>query len=283
MDAIDPVINGETRLHVIIGDPVSQVKSPAALTPLLRARAQNAVVVPVHVAGEHVAAFLAAAELVQNLDSILVTVPHKLACFEHCRETSERARFLAAVNVMRRGDNGGWYGEMFDGIALVSAVREAGFEPLGSRALLIGAGGAGSAIALALVEAGVQLLSVHDIDRGRRNRLVDRLAQRHNATLAAESSDPTGFDLIVNASPAGMQAGDSLPVNEAHLRPEMFVACVITAPAVSPIVAAARAAGCATSTGAQMHAAQQRTLVDFMLGKPASVSTPSSRTATQQR
>ena len=266
MDTIDAAINGETRLHVIIGDPIAQVKSPAALTPLLHARGHNGVVVPVHIAGEDVSAFLTNAQRIRNLDSILITVPHKLACFEQCHATSERARFLEAVNVMRRDAAAGWYGEMFDGLALVRAVRERGFDPQGRRALLVGAGGAGSAIALALLEAGVQALSIHDVDAARRDRLLARLAQRHDATLTAGSPDPTGFDLIVNASPAGMRAQDPLPFLAERLHKEMFVSCVITSPVLSPLITAARAAGCATSTGAQMHAAQQDMLVDFMLG-----------------
>ena len=183
MDIPEHVIDGETRLHVIVGDPIAQVKSPSALTPMLLARGHNSIVVPVHISKEHLAEFLRAAQQIHNLHSILVTVPHKLACFEHCQATSERARFLQAVNVMRRyspgeshnGDNsdsGGWYGEMFDGVALVRAVRDAGFEPRGRRALLFGAGGAGSAIALALIESGVQALFIHDIDDQRRE--VDR-------------------------------------------------------------------------------------------------------------
>lgn len=263
-------INGETRLHIIVGDPIAQVKSPQALTPILHARGQNAVVIPVHVASKDLSAFLTSASTLHNLDSVLVTVPHKLACFRHCQMTSERARFLEAVNIMRRSDGGGWYGEMFDGVALVRAVRESGLEPQGRRALLIGAGGAGSAIALALVEAGVHALSIHDIDSERRDRLLDRLIKRfgqpRGAELAAGSMDPSGFDLIVNATPQGMQDGDSLPFHATGLRREMFVACVITAPIPSPAVRAAQAAGCATSSGAQMHAAQQQILVDFMLG-----------------
>jgi shikimate dehydrogenase len=279
MDIPEHVINGETRLHVIVGDPIAQVKSPSALTPMLLAQGHNAVVVPVHLTKEHLAAFLRAAQQIHNLDSILVTVPHKLACFEHCGATSERAQFLEAVNVMRRyspddnhshshshGGGSGWYGEMFDGVALVRAVRAAGFEPRGQRALLFGAGGAGSAIALALVESGVQALSIHDIDDQQRDRLLTRLAIYRDVELAKGTTDPSEFDLVVNATPSGMREGDPLPFLPANLRKEMFVACVITAPALSPVVSLARDLGCATSTGGQMHAAQQQMLVDFMLG-----------------
>ena len=277
MDTPAHVIDGETRLHIIVGDPIAQVKSPSALTPMLLARGHNAVVVPVHISKEHLPQFLRAAQQIHNLDSILVTVPHKLACFEHCRASSERARFLQAVNVMRRyrpdhshhhqdSDSGGWYGEMFDGVALVRAVRDAGFEPRGRRTLLFGAGGAGSAIALALVESGVQALSIHDIDDERRDRLLTRLATHRGVELARGTTDPGGFDLVVNATPSGMREEDPLPFQAENLKKEMFVACVVTAPALSPVVSAARDAGCATSTGGQMHAAQQQVLVDFMLG-----------------
>ena len=96
---------------------------------------------------------MAAAKRVINLDGIVITIPHKFAALRHCDETTERARFLGAVNVLHRVADGRWRGDMTDGVAMVAALRKAGCEPAGRRALLAGAGGAGSAVALALIEA----------------------------------------------------------------------------------------------------------------------------------
>lgn len=269
------MLNGATRLHVIVGDPIAQVKSPAGMTQALEALGRNAVVVPIHVTPDDLSAFLTGLGLARNLDGIIVTVPHKFACYRHCTTASDRAHFLGAVNILRRTQDGGWYGEMLDGLGFVSAVRAKGYDPRGKRALLLGAGGAASAIALALLEAGVRELAIHDIDTSRRDTLVRRLADSHPTPVFAGSTDPRGFELVANATPAGMRPEDPLPVEIEHLQPHMFVGCVITAPAVSPVAAAARAIGCATSVGGDMYLAEQKMMLDFLLA-PEAVAQPAS-------
>jgi shikimate dehydrogenase len=97
-----PSLDGETRLHFIVGDPVGQTKSPAGLTAEFAARKVNAVCVPVHVTSGDFDAFMAAAKRVINLDGIVITIPHKFSALRHCDEVSERARFLGAANLMHR-------------------------------------------------------------------------------------------------------------------------------------------------------------------------------------
>jgi len=259
-------LTGATRLNVIVGDPIAQVKSPAGMTAAFIARGYDGILAPVQVSTDDLGEFLDIAGRLKNLDHIIVTVPHKFACFDHCASTTERAGFAAAVSIMRRRPEGGWHGDMTDGLGFVEAVRAKGYEPAGKRALLVGAGGAGSAIAMALVEAGVRELAVHDGDATRRDDLISRLRALGRATISVGSADPSGFDLVANATPAGMKPGDPLPVDARRLSPSTFVGCVITVPAVSPIVEAARAVGCPTSTGTDMYNALQSAMVDFLLG-----------------
>jgi shikimate dehydrogenase len=262
-------LTGATRLHIIVGDPISQVKSPGGLTRAFADRGHDGILVPVQVSVEDLGDFLKSADRLKNLDSIVVTVPHKFSCFKHCRSATERATFLGATNLMRRRPDGGWHGEMVDGVGFVGAVRAQGCDPKGKRALQIGAGGAGSAIALALVDAGVKELAIHDEDKARRDSLISRLNALGKARVVAGSPDPTGFDLVANATPAGMKPGDPLPVDVSRLSPSTFVGCVITVPAVSPIVEAARRLGCSTSTGTDMYNALQGSMIDFLLGPEA--------------
>jgi len=256
-----PGLSGATRIHLIIGDPVAQTKSPAGLTREFSARGVDAVCIPMQVAPADIDAFFAIAKRVQNIDGIVVTVPHKLAATRHCDALSERSRVLAAVNAMRREPDGRWSGDMTDGIALVAALRAAGCEPKGRRALVVGAGGAGSAVALALAEAGAGV-AVHDIDAARRDDLVRRLG---TWSIAAGSADPTGCDLVVNATPLGMTAGDPLPVDAARLAPGAVVADLVTGPAVTPLLIAARERGEQIVTGDDMFAPQAGILADFLL------------------
>lgn len=144
-------LSGETRIFAIIGHPIAQVKAPAGLTRGLAERGRNAVVIPFHVLPEDVDALIAALKPIRNLDGIIATIPHKFAAQSHCDVMSERARILTSANVMRRR-GAEWEGDMTDGVGFVLGIRQAGGSPEGKRALLIGAGGAGSAIGLELLE-----------------------------------------------------------------------------------------------------------------------------------
>jgi shikimate dehydrogenase len=265
-----PSLNGETRLHLIVGDPVAQTRSPSGLTAEFAARGVNAVCVPVHVAAADFEDFMRAAKRVHNIDGIVITIPHKFAALRHCDEASDRARLLGAANVLHRIAPGRWRGDMTDGTAMVAALRRAGCEPGGRRALVIGAGGAGSAVALALIEAGVSVLAVVDMDEGRREGLVKRLRAKAPAVARAGTADATGYDLIVNATPIGMKPGDPLPVDAARLAPAAFVGDLITKPAMTPLLEAARRRGCRVVTGEDMFAVQAGHMADILLAPPAS-------------
>ena len=259
------LLNGDTRVHFIVGDPIAQVKSPSGVTQAFRERGRNAMVLPAHVTPKHFSSWHTGVSHAQNVDGIIVTVPHKFAAFGLCASASERATFLRAVNTMRRNADGSWHGDMFDGLGFVEAMRDKGCEPRGERALLVGAGGAGSAIAHALLLAGVSSLAIADTSKLRRTTLIDRLNWLKTAPVTHGSTDPTGYDIVLNATPMGMKEGDAYPVDVSKLDVNMFVGCVITAPAVSPLIAAARAQGCATITGADMFGRVRDLMVDFLL------------------
>jgi shikimate dehydrogenase len=264
-----PSLNGETRLHLIVGDPVAQTKSPSGLTREFAVRKVNAICVPVHVAAPDFDRFMRAAKRVHNIDGIVVTIPHKFGALRHCDEASERARFLGAANLLHRVARGRWRGDMTDGTATVTALRRAGCEPGGRRALVVGAGGAGSAVALALIEAGVATLAIADIDEERRDSLLRRLAARSPAVARAGTADPAGFGLVVNATPAGMNPADPLPVEVARLDAAALVADLITRPAMTPLIEAARRHGCKIVTGEDMFAVQAGYMADILLAQPA--------------
>jgi shikimate dehydrogenase len=259
------LLDGATRVHSIVGDPIAQVKSPAGVSLAFQERGHNAMVMPAHVAPTDLAAWLNSASLAKNVDGVIVTIPHKFACFDLCATTSDRASFLKTVNTMRRNPDGTWHGDMFDGMGFCAAMTDAGCKMEGKRALLIGAGGAGSAIAYSLVMAGVSELAIHDEDDARRTTLVNRLASLNRGSVTHGSMNPTGFDIALNATPMGMKSGDPYPLDVAQISSNMFVGCVITAPAVSPLVQAARDKGCSTVTGADMFGRVRDLMVEFLL------------------
>ncbi|GAA5543894.1 MULTISPECIES: shikimate dehydrogenase [Brucella] len=258
-----PELNGALRLHFVIGDPIAQVKSPQGVTEMLQSRGHNAICIPGHVKPEDLASFWQGARALQNLDGIIVTVPHKIAATRMADRLSETAAFLGSVNTLRRTPTG-WEGAMFDGMGHVAALRKAGCQLEGKKVLLAGAGGAGGAIAYALVQSGIAELAVHEMDAARRDSLIERLSSLGLAKIGVGTSDPSGFDVIVNATPAGMKEGDALPFDGDKLASDMFVGEVITKPAISPLVARAREIGCGTITGADMFVEVRDLMVDFL-------------------
>lgn len=257
--------SGATRVIYVVGDPIAQVKSPAGVTAMLRERGLNAIVVPAHVAPADLAQWVAATTAMRNVDGIIVTVPHKFAALALCQHSTARAASIGAVNVMRRDAAGDWFGDMCDGAGHVAGLIKAGCDPRGKHALLVGAGGAGSAIAHALVDAGVASLAVHESDAARSANLIRKLEAYGPLKPSIGSADPSGFDLVVNATPMGMKAGDPLPVRADKLAPSTFVSEVITVPAVPPLLEAARARCCSTMTGIAMFEAVRDLMVEFYL------------------
>ncbi len=273
-DAFLDRYSGATRVIAIVGDPIAQVKSPSGVTALMRQRGADAVCVPAHVAPQDLAGWCAAMRLQRNVDGIIVTVPHKFAALALCDALTPRARSIGAVNILRRhGPTGGWFGDMCDGDGHVAGMQAAGAVLAGRRALLIGAGGAGSAIAHALVDAGVTTLTLHDADAARRDALVERLrryAARQGAAceVGMGPPDPSGHDLVAHATPMGMRPDDPLPLDVSRLAASTFVSDVVTQPALTPLIAAARERGCATLTGIGMFEAVRDRIVDFYLPGP---------------
>jgi shikimate 5-dehydrogenase len=259
--------SGATRLHVIIGDPIAQVKAPRGLTREYARRGRDWIVVPLQLAPSDVDAGISLLSCAGNVDGLIATVPHKFALASHCATQSERARFLGAANVARRNADGSWHGDMLDGEGFTDAVARAGCGMHGIRARLIGAGGAGSAIALSLLDRGVASLAIHDIDAGRRDALVAKLKGKFGDRVRPGSGDASGVDLLVNATPIGMRADDPLPLELAGLDAATFVGDVITVPEITPLLRAAQERGCRIQTGVGMFVSNVGLIADFFEGR----------------
>jgi shikimate dehydrogenase len=259
-------LSGKTRLYPIIGDPIIYVKSPERLTSGFAARGHNGICFPMQVPDGTLKSVMDGLTLIPNIDGLLVTMPHKFTAYAYCTTRSERARLLKVVSVMRRNADGSWHGDMLDGLAFVKAQTDQGAQPEGARVLLIGAGGAGSAIAITLLESGVRELIIHDTNEERVADLMALVAELDRGRVTAGPPDPTGCDMVCNATPLGMAEGDPLPVAADLLAPSMFVGDVIAGHGETPFLTAARAAGCKTANGDQMVEAVQGMMLDFMLG-----------------
>lgn len=265
--------SGATRLVPVVGDPIAQVKSPSGVTQAFEARGADTICVPMLVSAADWALYMQAMRAMRNVDGLIVTVPHKFSAFESCDRVSDRARFLRTVNCIRRLPDGSFEGDMFDGLGFVAACESNGCRFAGARALLVGTGGAGTAIAHAIAVSGVSELGLCDIDTDRRDDLVTRLRQQGLPVVAA-GNDAAGFDIVCNATPLGMRPGDPLPIKPGSLRPGQFVGDVVTKPEIPPLIAEAQRLGLATSNGVAMFTKVRDLMVDFLLAVHPGTSEP---------
>jgi shikimate dehydrogenase len=163
---------------------------------------------------------------------------------------------------------GRWIGDMFDGRGYVGALRAHGIELEGKRVHLIGAGGVARAMAFALAQAGVAAISMRDRERGRAVDLARALSAAFpRVRTEALDADRYDCDVIANATPLGMRDEDPLPCDPERIARSTVVTDVIPKPEITPLLAAARARGCAISTGRDMVEAQAG-LVAAFLGLP---------------
>ncbi len=250
-------VSGTTRLYAVIGDPVAQVQAPALLNPLFARLAIDAVLVPVHARPADFATVLRGLAATGNLDGVLVTIPHKVAACTLATEHSPAARISGSANVLRRLPGGGWLADNFDGAGFVRGLTAAGHPVRGTRVALMGAGGAGSAIAVALLDAGCGLLSLYDPDRAKCADLLARLDE-HWPGRAVAGPEPAlrDADLAVNATPLGLRPGDPLPFPPDALPAGCVVADIIMKPPRTRLLDAAGALGLPTHPGIHMLAHQ---------------------------
>jgi len=264
-------LSGETRLYVIIGDPIAQVGSPRLFNQAFRRRNAGAVLVPLRIKAERLPQALEAFHHFDNLDGIVVTVPHKIAVMELIDEVRESGRRIGAVNAIRRLRDGRLVGDSFDGKGCLRGLAAEGHRIRGKSVLMVGGGGAGRAIAHAMADEGPARLRLFDIDPNRQAELVASLRQAHSSlAVEAGDADPEGFEVVVNCTPLGMRASDPYPIDPNRLSPSALVVDVILQPAVSPLLEAAAKRGCTIQPGIQMLTGQVEAICDFFgVGMPA--------------
>jgi shikimate dehydrogenase len=258
-------ITGHTRILGILADPIHHVKTPQGINRLLKASQFDGVMVPIHVSADGLAAMVHGLRRMNNLDGFVVTVPHKTAMLALCDELTPAAARIGAVNVVRRAPDGSLLGGMLDGEGFVAGLRGAGFEPAGRSAYLAGAGGAASAIAFALAQAGVTRLTIANRTPSKAAELIARIADGFaGVRMEVGTDDPSGHDLVVNGTSLGLREADALPLDVDRLSASQMVAEIIMQPAETPLLRAARSRGCRLHFGAPMLACQIELMAKFM-------------------
>jgi len=163
------------------------------------------------------------------------------------------ARVAGAANAVLRRDDGTLVGDQFDGAGFVRGVERKGFPLAGKKVLVVGNGGVGSPIAASLAAAGVASMSLFDPNAAASESLGERLREAYpQLEVLTGSKDPAGHDLVVNATPLGMNDDDPLPMDVDRIAPGTFVGEVVMKQEITPFLREAQGKGCPIQVGKDM-------------------------------
>ncbi len=262
--SIPGLINGHTELIAHIGFPTHSFKAPMIYNPWFDKAGINARVMPMGCKPEDFPVFLKALFKLSNIRGALITMPHKVTTIELVDEVRPSAAIAGACNAVRLGANGQLQGDMFDGEGFVRGVLRKGVKLKGADVLVVGSGGVGSAIAASLAAAGVARLALFDVNAASAMGLAQRLKRHYpNVQVQTGSNDPAGFDVVVNATPMGMNDGDPMPVDMSRVSPSTFVGEVVMKAEMTAFLKAAQARGCSFQVGTDMLFEQIPAYLEF--------------------
>ncbi|MET0211018.1 MAG: shikimate dehydrogenase [Burkholderiaceae bacterium] len=247
------MISGKTTLIAHLGYPTESFKAPMIYNPWFDKQGIDAVVVPMGVKADDYAVFIASLFKLTNIRGALVTMPHKITTLSLVDEVTPTAKIAGACNAILKRPDGTLLGDQFDGAGFVRGVERRGRKLQGTRVLVSGAGGVGSAIAASLAGAGVAEMALFDVNDAGAQALAGRLREHYpKLVVTTGSRDPAGFDVVVNATPLGMKEGDPMPFDIDRIAPTTFVGEVVMKSEYTPLLRAAKDKGCAIQVGTDM-------------------------------
>jgi shikimate dehydrogenase len=208
--------------------------------------------------GAEVLPELMRAARVMGFAGLNITYPCKQSVMPLLDELSEEARAIGAVNtVVREGAR--LVGYNTDGPGWSWGFRRALPGADLSRVVLLGAGGAGSACADAVLRLGARHLVIVDQEPARAGALAERLGRLFPGRVSAAGDSAAGLrgaTGLIQATPVGMAAHPGMPLPEGLLRPELWVSEIVYVPLETPLLKAARRIGCRTADGGHMNVGQ---------------------------
>lgn len=248
------MISGRAKLAGVFGWPVGHSLSPRLHNYWLAEHGIDGAYVPLAVAPEHLAQALRMLPLM-GFRGANVTVPHKEAALRAVDKVDAAARRIGAVNTVIVGDDGALTGTNTDGIGFIAhlAASVPGYNPTRRPAVVIGAGGASRAAAVALLDAGVPELRLVNRTLARAEALAETLGPRVRVVdWAGRGRTLADAGLVVNTTTQGMTGQPPLVLDLKALPAEAVVYDIVYAPLETPLLKAASARGNPTVDGLGM-------------------------------
>lgn len=272
-------VRGDTQLTGLFGYPVKHTASPAMHNAGFEALGIPWIYLPLEVKPERLGEAVRGT-VALGFRGFNVTIPHKQAVMAFLDEVSDEARLIGAVNTVRIDERGVCSGFNTDGKGFIRSLRtDAAYGPAGKTVFVMGAGGAGRAVATQLALEGAARIVVCDLDASRAESLAQSIvsgvaharveAAPHEAAAIARALDEA--DLFVDATPLGMHGNDPTSVPVDKLKPATFVVDLVYNPPETRLLAQAKARGCRTLNGLGMLLFQGVEAFELWTGRDAPV------------
>ena len=261
-----PPVTGTTKVFGCIAHPTDHVRAPMVFNPMFAARGLDHVMVPVNAPPESLEKIVTGLRSMPNFGGMAVTIPHKIPLLALCDSVGPAAQIAGAVNAVRFDSNGSIHGDNFDGAGFVAGVKRQGHSIAGKSVLIVGAGGAARAIAVALCEAGVTALTICNRTKANADAVIDDLHTIGGFTQgsAVAAHDGAGVDIIINTTSLGLHDGDQLPLALDAVDAQTLIADIIMVPERTAWLAAAEDRGLATHYGRHMLDCQIELIGEFI-------------------
>lgn len=265
----------QPRLLGIIGDPIGHSLSPHMHNTAIEALGLNYLYVAFAVKPRDLAEAVAGMRAL-GLVGFNITIPHKEQMLALLHHLTDEARIIGAVNTVRC-DGKELIGHNTDGIGLLTSLRnDAGFEPAGTRCVILGAGGASRAVTVQLALAGAAAIDLANRTRARAETLAQHVAaQIPGVQVAAHALDDAKLqdvlataDLIVNTTSIGMQSPDDTPLPESLIRSRHLVCDIVYRPLHTRLLREARKRGARALDGLGMLIHQGSAAFEWWTGQP---------------
>ena len=270
-------IGSRTKVFAVLGHPIGHTFSPAMHNAAYAAVDMNAVYVAFDVAPDNLMNVLSAMREM-GLGGVNLTVPLKEVAFRGVTRLDASAQRLGAVNTIEFAPDG-LVGHNTDGYGFLQAHAETFGCPVhGEKVFVLGAGGAGRAVALMCAEAGAKAITLGDIDVIRCHKVAGEIREQFPLCIVEVSSNTDHWveaaqaaELVVQATPVGMKAGDVALLGKQAFRPGQRLFDLIYWFPETVHMAAARAAGATVANGLGMLLHQGARAFEIWTGRPAPV------------
>jgi shikimate dehydrogenase len=263
-------IRGSTILTGTIGDPIAHVRAPESMGQWFAERGIDAVWLPFHVHPDQLPAFMSGVRALENMAGLTVTMPHKRAVVDLVDEISDGVRRTGVANMVRREPDGRLVADNADGAGFVAGLHTNNVAIMGRSVWLVGAGGAGTAIAWSLAGKAPASIAITDASQDAAEHLAAGLRTAYPETrFSTRVPAPHDVDIAVNATPSGLHAGDPLSFDPAALRKDACVVEIIMKPARTDLLRIAAALGLKTVPGQAMLDGQLQIYADYLRLMPA--------------